>query len=63
MKGEIRLVALDAATGKLEWTQQLAVLETTLGTEQLRRAAACARRMRMACWFARQRPAHHRASI
>ena len=39
MKGEIRLVALDAATGKLEWTQQLAVLETTLGTEQLRRAA------------------------
>jgi outer membrane protein assembly factor BamB/tetratricopeptide (TPR) repeat protein len=42
LKGEIRLVALDAATGKVEWTQQLAVLETTLGTEQVRRSAGLA---------------------
>ncbi|HVU86931.1 MAG TPA: PQQ-binding-like beta-propeller repeat protein [Pirellulales bacterium] len=39
LKGEIRLVALDAATGKVEWTQQLAVLETILGAEQVRRSA------------------------
>jgi len=39
LKGEIRLVALDAATGKLDWSQQLAVIETNWGTEQLRRTA------------------------
>ena len=39
LKGEIRLVALDAATGKLAWSQQLAVLETNWGMEQVRRAS------------------------
>ena len=31
LKGEIRLVALDATTGKLEWSQQLAVLGNDAG--------------------------------
>ncbi|MES1213368.1 MAG: PQQ-binding-like beta-propeller repeat protein, partial [Singulisphaera sp.] len=39
VKGEIRLVALNAATGKIDWSQQLAVLETMVGTEQLRRCS------------------------
>jgi outer membrane protein assembly factor BamB/predicted negative regulator of RcsB-dependent stress response len=39
LKGEIRLVALDSATGKLAWSQQLAVLETNWGMEQVRRAS------------------------
>jgi outer membrane protein assembly factor BamB len=36
LKGEIRLAAIDAKTGKLEWSQQLAVIENW-GAEQLRR--------------------------
>ncbi|MBI2825661.1 MAG: PQQ-binding-like beta-propeller repeat protein [Planctomycetia bacterium] len=39
VKGEIRLVALDGPSGKLEWSQQLAVLETNISNDPLRRTA------------------------
>ncbi len=35
--GEIRLLALDAATGDLQWAQQLAVIEDEFGQERIRR--------------------------
>lgn len=37
MKGEIRLVAIDAQTGNIEWTQQLASLNTSILEDPLRR--------------------------
>lgn len=38
-KGEIRLLALDAKTGKVQWTQQLAVVDQDILTDPLRRLA------------------------
>ncbi len=37
MKGEIRLAAIDAQTGSVEWTQQLASLTTSILEDPLRR--------------------------
>jgi len=39
VKGEIRLICLESATGKVEWTQQLAVLESSILEDPLRRVA------------------------
>ena len=57
IKGEIRVAALDSTTGKLDWSQQLAVLDTSLNTEPLRRGSALPPPMLTACWFAPPRPA------
>ncbi len=40
-KGEIKLCVLDAATGHLEWSQQLAVVEANLQQDIFRRLAGC----------------------
>lgn len=40
-KGEIKLCVLDSATGHLEWSQQLAVVETNLQNDIFRRLAGC----------------------
>jgi outer membrane protein assembly factor BamB/predicted negative regulator of RcsB-dependent stress response len=39
IKGEIRLLALDAKTGALDWSQQLAVLERSILDDPMRRVA------------------------
>ena len=39
VKGEIRLLALEAATGNLAWSQQLAVVEQSIQQDPLRRLA------------------------
>ncbi|HEY2882858.1 MAG TPA: PQQ-binding-like beta-propeller repeat protein [Pirellulales bacterium] len=39
--GEIKLCVLDAKTGRLDWTQQLAVVEQNLQIDPFRRLAGC----------------------
>lgn len=41
IKGEIRLCVLDAASGHLDWSQQLAVVEANVQQDPLRRLAGC----------------------
>ena len=49
MNGELRLVVLDSATGRLQWSQQLAqVDQREIGLDPTRRAAALPRPSRMA---------------
>ncbi len=57
LKGEIRLVAIDANSGKLEWSQQLAVLESVSGFEQMRRTAGVSPSFSDGVLFARPPPA------
>ncbi len=42
VKGEIRLICLEGSTGKVEWSQQLAVLELSILEDPLRRTAGVA---------------------
>ena len=55
IKGEIRLLALDAATGDLLWSQQLAVTEQSLFQCDAGRAGRLP--TPTACSFARRPPA------
>ena len=41
IKGEIKLCVLDAATGHLDWSQQLAAVETNIQQDPLRRLVGC----------------------
>ncbi len=41
IKGEIKLCVLDPATGHLDWSQQLAVVETNVQQDPIRRLVGC----------------------
>ena len=41
IKGEIKLCVLDSATGHLDWSQQLAVVEANIQQDPLRRLVGC----------------------
>ena len=62
IKGEIRLMALDGATGNLLWSQQLAVVEQSIAQDPLRRWAGVSPRTPTGSWFAPPRPARLWAS-
>ena len=67
--GEIRLVVLDADTGKLQWWQQLCLVEnfTPIHLDTERKLPDVLPRSPMECWFARRhrrdRRSRHRNAI